>query len=285
MLPNLLMAGSVGALGYAGAALGLTYLAPQPLPFQPPERAASAAMPEEAAPVLNTVWPAVFGTVVIPEPAPQVLPEPRPEPVAELPPEENTSYFLTGLVAGGTDSWAMVAENDRSVVVRVGDALVGGEAVTAIDAAGVWISWNGEAQLIPVRKSDLTHLVRIVQVRSAETAEPGVPFAETSQVSLQVERLDRRFIEEAFFEAGRLAGAKLADGSSGLDVVWIKRGQLYDQIGLETGDTILRINGKSVETTELPADTPNEVFQSGALDLEILRNGARQLIKVSLDQI
>ena len=234
---------------------------------------------------LDPVWPALYGVVVIPEPEPEpeVAPEPEPEPVVEAEPEESTQYYLTGLVTNRGDSWAMVASNDRTQVVRIGDELEGGEIVRAIDARGVWIDWGDIRQVIPVQRADLTGLISIERVKTVDLADAGTQ--PTTELRWSVEQLDARFIEEAFVEAGRLSGSTLADGSSGLNVETVQRGQLYDQIGLKTGDTILRINGKSVESQGLPAETPKDVMNSGSLSLEILRDGARQVIRVNLDQI
>lgn len=285
LLSNLALFASVAALGFSGGALGLALMTPPAADFQQPERAAAMALAPVADNRLDPVWPALFGVVVIPEPEPEPIPEPEPEPVVEPEPEESTLYYLTGLVARGDDSWAMVASNDRTRVVRVGDELEGGEIVRAINAEGVWIDWGDIRQVIPVQRADLSGLMRIerVEVPLEQTIVEGVEVV--AQLRWPVEVLDARFIEEALYEAGRLTGSIQADGTSGLDVVSIASGQLYDQIGLRTGDTILRINGKPVDSQGLPAETPADIVNSGSLDLEILRDGTRQVIRVNLVQI
>ncbi len=287
LLSNLVLFASVAALGFAGGALALALMPPPDPQLPPPERAAAPPVPPVEGFRIDAAWPALFGVEVIPEPEPEPEPEaiPEPEPVVEAEPEENTLYYLTGLVARGSDSWAMVASNDRTQVVGVGDVLEGGEVVRAIDEAGVWIDWGDIRQVIPVQRADLTSLVRIEKdvVPVEDAIAGGVEVV--AQLRWPVEVLDARYIEEALFEAGQLAGSIQADGTSGLDVVSVASGQLYDQIGLRKGDTILRINGKSVDSQGLPADTPTDVLNSGSLDLEILRDGTRQVIRVNLVQI
>ncbi|MDJ0823861.1 MAG: hypothetical protein QNJ16_00015 [Rhodobacter sp.] len=277
LVSNLLLTAAVGAFGFAAGQLALTLLPAPEVPFAPPELAGTADVAALDAPELAATWPAVFGVEVIPEPEP----EPEPEPVVEADPEPEMrlDYILSGLVAGGRDSWAMVQSAGGFVkVVRVGDELEGGEVVTRIDAAGVHMTWNGQPQLIPVYREDLSHLAQV------EIEEPYVPPATTSEVTIAVERLDRGFIERALVEAGRLVKTELEDGSSGLDVAWIRQGELYDQFGLRTGDMILRINGETVDNPDLLTNAPNALTSSGSLDLEIMRDGTRQLIKVNLDQ-
>ncbi len=287
LLSNLVLAACVAALGFSVGALGLAWIAPPAPPFEPPVRATAAAPAPQQAARLSPDWPALFGVEIVPEPEPEPAPEPEPdpepEPVTEETPEENTLYYLTGLVIDGTQSWAMVASNDRTQVVRIGDELEGGETVRAIDDRGVWVEWGEVRQVIPVQRTDLSGMIRIERVETP-AAEYG-DVAILAQLRWPVEQLDARFIEEALVEAGSLAGSTQADGSNGLDVVSIRSGQLYDQIGLRPGDTILRINGKSVDSQGLPADTPADVVNSGSLDLEILRDGTRQVIKVNVVQI
>ncbi|MDJ0630537.1 MAG: PDZ domain-containing protein [Rhodobacter sp.] len=279
LLSNIMLSVAVGAFGFTAGQFGLTLMAPPQAPFEPPRLAGSAKVVALETPQLAATWPAVFGVEVIPEPEPE---QPEPEPVveAEPEPEMRTDYILSGLVAdGGRDSWAMVQSNGGFVkVVRVGDELEGGEVVTRIDAAGVHMMWGDIPQLIPVYREDLSHLAKV------EVEEPYVPPETTSEVTIAVERLDRRFIERALVEAGRLVKTELEDGSSGLDVAWIQQGQLYDQFGLKTGDMILRVNGESVKDPDLLTNAPNALTSGGSLDLEIMRDGARQLIKVNLDQ-
>ncbi len=278
LISGLLTGFSVVAFGFACGALALSYVAPEPQPFAAPVRAAAAAPAEDTSRDLPGTWPPVFGTV---PPPPEPDPEPLPEPVAEAPPEENTTYYLTGLVAGrGGESWAMISENDRGLVVRVGDELIGGETVMAIDARGVWLDHKGQRQLIPVQRSDFGNLV---WTETDDTVE-ALPADLLAEVTIPFETLDRRFIERALAEAGRLTAAELADGSVGMDIVWTQRGELFEQIGLRTGDTILKVNGKSVVTENLLADTPDADLAGGTISFEILRDGSRQVVKVNLDQ-
>ncbi len=286
VLSDLALIATTAAFGFAAGAFALT-LSPPPVPdFTAPERAAkSASLPAAEALTLSPDWPPLFGVVAVPEPDPEPEPEPvaqpSPEPEPEPVPEISSMYYLTGLVARGDDRWAMVTSNASTRVVREGDELEGGEIVLQIDADGVWIDFFGNRQVIPVQRSDLSGLVQIELV-DARMEEGDVP---ATEMRWTVEALDARFIEEALAEAGRLQGASQIDGTSGLEVVTVQSGQLYDQIGLRPGDTILRVNGKSVNRQGLPADAPRDVVDKGQLDLEILRDGARQVIRVNVEQI
>ena len=74
------------------------------------------------------------------------------------------------------------------------------------------------------------------------------------------------------------------EAENGMEIAYVAQDTLFEQIGLRIGDTILSVNGNSVVTQNLLADTPDEVLDAGTLDLEILRDGARKTLKVNLDQ-
>jgi len=277
LVSGMVSAIAIAAFGFASGALALVVMAPEPQGFVPPVRLAMLEVAPEIGRDLPTDWPNVFGTV--PPPAPEAEPEPEPD-VVEEPPEENTTYYLTGLVAGGgNDSWAMISENDQGLVVRIGDVLVGGETVTGIDAQGVWIEYEGERQLIPVQKSDLQGLIAITD----PVAENRPPALLLDEVIIPLEVFDRAYISSALTSGGRLA-APQGQNARGMDLVWMQRGELFDQMGLRTGDTILSVNGKALQTEDLIADMPDDDLLGGSLQLEILRDGTRQMLKVTLDQ-
>ena len=281
LLSGLLSVASVAAFGFACGAFALTYVTPVPKPFVAPQRAAALDTGADDTRDLPQGWPAVFGVIPEPEPEPESEPEPEPEVFVELPPEENTTYYLTGLVAGrGAKSWAMISEKDRGFVVRVGDILVGGETVVEITAEGVLIDYDGERQLIPVNRSELSNLVWREPLSEADR-QPSPLLAE---VTVPVEGLDRDYITGMFDAAGRLAASRSNGLSEGMEIVWMERGQFFDQIGLRTGDRILRVNGSSVATENLLVDIPDDGIANGSLDLEIMRDGTRQTLKVTLDK-
>lgn len=271
------LAATVGAFGFAAGGVALTVTAPPPPPFEAPQLAGVAQAVDAPAPRLERTWPAVFGAEVIPEPEPE--PEPEPVAVAEPEPEIRYDYQLTGLIADSFDAWAMISLGGQQSVVRVGDELEGGEIVTAIDHQGVWITWRDLPQLIPVYKPDTDHLAR--DLAAEKPAAPADPLGE---VSVVLERMDDAFLAASFQSAGTLVRSDLGDGTFGLDVVWIRQGELYDQIGLRTGDKILRINGEALENESLLANVSAGITNGGSIDLEILRDGNRQIIKVNLGQ-
>lgn len=262
---------AMGAMGFACGTFALAVLPEPEAPFTEPQRAPKIEPVVVSARPVPEQWPAVFG--VIPEAAPE--PEPEPEPVVEAPPERNNTYLLTGVIAGeGIQGFAMLRENDRGLVVREGDVLVGGETVTAIDEQGVWIEFDGVRELIPVPETDFGTMI------SVETPEPEAAPSLASEITIPVEALTRASLEELL-----TASARMEPLETGMQLTSIREGMLFDQIGLKAGDTITLVNGAPLQGPDILATTPEDSLLSGVFELEILRDGARQTIKVTLEQI
>ena len=273
-MPGLITTAAVAALGFACGALALAAFPAPPEVFEAPQRAPAVEPVVVAKREVPTEWPAVFGVV----PDVVVEPEPEPEPeVVELPPEVNNTYWLTGVVTGrGINSFAMISENDRGVVVRVGDTLVGGETVTAIDSRGVWIEYEGAKELIPVQKSDLGDMVRLPDVELEDSADL------LDEVTIAVEGLDKSYVIGLMSEAGQLAPST-RENISGVSILSVQAGLIFDQIGLRSNDVIIAINGTVPQASDLLLDISEDEL-SGGLELQILRDGVQKRVKVRFDQ-
>ena len=137
--------------------------------------------------------------------------------------------------------------------------------------------YQGVQELIPVQKSNLDHLV---SVEGTEEVTNTGPLELLAEVVIPVEGLDRRSLERTIEDSVQLVRAD----EEGMQIAYVAQDTLFEQIGLRIGDTILSVNGNSVVTQNLLADTPDEVLEAGTLDLEILRDGARKTLKVNFDQ-
>ena len=268
---------AVLGLGFACGAFGLSMLPKPKAEFRAPERAAPIETVSLDSNFSADVWPDLFGVVDIAEPA--FEPEPEPEPVIEVAePEtvENATYWLTGLVAGrGSGSWAMISENDRSVLVRIGDELIGGETVTDITNEGVWIEYQGARELIPMQRANLDGLISIESPLSIQEKSA------LRDVLVQVEAADRDYLSSLFYDA-----AAFSDDteSIGLEVLFVANGALFDQLGLKAGDKLLSINGNTLQSEDLLTDISDAELEKGLLDFEIQRGNSRQVVRVTFEQ-
>lgn len=263
-------------MGFACGALALAAFPADPEEFVTPQRAPAVAPIVTSSREVPSDWPAAFGVIPEVAPEPEITQEPE---VVELPPEENTTYWLTGVVTGaGVSSWAMISENDRGVVVRVGDTLVGGETVTDIDAQGVWIEYEGVRELIPVQKTDFGTMV------SLETpAALGAATDILSEVTVRVESAQREYVLGLFASAGQLRATD-RQGIAGLEITVVRPGELFQQMGLQVGDTIVSLNGHAATSPDVLAELPGFELPDIPLEIEVFRAGTPQIVRVTFDQ-
>lgn len=105
--------------------------------------------PTQQAPAAR--WPAMFGELEVVEPqppAPSAPPAPAQPPKPAMPPLASLGYSLKGVVRDGDNVWAMVSHPTGDVILRVGDNLVEGMVVDAIDAQGLWVRTDEDRALL-----------------------------------------------------------------------------------------------------------------------------------------
>lgn len=263
------------AVGYAAGHLALS-LVPRPATALP--ELAAPSPQDEAAARADTAqpWPDAFGA----PPAPEAEPE-APPPA----PEQNTKYGLKGLIAGQDGGWAVLTDGGTDLLVQLGDTLEDGAKVAAIDRHGVTLDHGGtltrvgfvETAAASPDRPDTDAGADDGSGDSASSASIAV-----TNVTLDFTGLDRRDMRRILARAGAIEQVELSDGTQALDVVWIRNGQLYDRLGLQAGDRILKINGIVAGDNEAIMRAASNLLNSASYRLDILRNGQRQAIEVEL---
>lgn len=250
-------------LGFGVGHVGLLLLDQQrPVPAPVRIDAALAEIERDVTPVLSKEWPAVFDPYVPDAPKPPV-PTKKPE-----------AYRLVGLVAGDEDGWAILTASDGDRLIRVGDRLIGGETVRSIAAEGVWIERDGEPVLIAFEETPDETMARLMSNGSLQTEE-----AELS-ASIFAGRDMRRVLGRA--GSVRMVAANGGNGEVFPEILWVREGQIYDLVGLQRGDLVLRVNGYSVSDPETLARAKAILNESDEFAVEILRKGQRRTISVRI---
>jgi len=148
LIAGIALLAALGAVGLAAQELRAAWLRELPAP------PAVGALPDAApgappAAAVPRAWPALFGEDRPEPPAPPPAePQPPEPPAPPAPPLESLGYALSGLVAEGGTTWAIVSHPAGARILRVGDSLDEGYRVVAIDARGVWLEAGGERALL-----------------------------------------------------------------------------------------------------------------------------------------
>ncbi|SFO01909.1 general secretion pathway protein C [Roseovarius lutimaris] len=251
------------AFGYGGGQLALVLASKDTQGAPPVQIGAALAAVEAATPeALPTEWPPVFDAYV-----PDL-------PRAPAPPAKAEKYRLVGLVAGGKDAWAIMTASDGDVLVRAGDRLIGGEQVIEIEANGVWIERDDKRVLIRFEETANELMARMMSNGSVESDNVDLPIA----------ALSGRDMRRVLGRAGsiRMVAANGGQGEKFPEILWVREGQVYDLIGLQRGDMVLRVNGYSVSDPENLANAAQILRSSDEFAVDILRKGQRRTITVKI---
>lgn len=257
---------ATGCLGFGLAQVGLALLpaAPLSLPVWTGGGPGVTAPDPEPAP-----WPALFGTAP-PAPLPAA---PEPEPSAR--------YVLKGLVARDTDGWALVSGAGIERLVRPGDVLPDGARVAGIDRHGVTLDRDGAFTRVGFEGAGLGLSSPPVDT-AATPADPDRPAPPVARSELRLEGLGAGGLRRMLARAGAIEQVETADGARALDLIWIRKGQLFDRLGLRSGDRILRVNGVAVGDDAAVLGAADRLLTAAGYRIELLRNGAPLVVEVAV---
>lgn len=260
---------TAAALGYASGVALLLAIWPGPgLSGLSPASADRETVPDRE--TAAAVWPALFGTPLMAEPAPAPL-QPR---------LAAAGWALRGMVVlPDGNGWAVLAAQGQAagsggdLLLRRGDQLPDGTVVERIGSDGVLLS--GPAGQSLAAFPDSRALPQAVTQATLDSPD----FAE----ALDSAGIDTETAFEVLQQAGTWQQSRSADGVSGQQILSVRRGGLFDRIGLREGDLVVSINGVGAGNGADLLAAAAAVRQSGTLVLDVMRAGQHSTIEVVLD--
>ncbi|WP_372809746.1 type II secretion system protein GspC [Litorivivens sp.] len=197
----------------------------------------------------------------------------------------NLRINLLGVVAGGDQGVAILKHDGKEYAYKVGDRLDVSETITlaAVEAEYVIISRAGGNEKIELEQSRRsgTNDIRVVQrgggqrTQNINLNDPSIrrlvgdPRQTLNNNPL---RLTRYISANPYVQGGKTVGFQVQAGRD-------KR--LFGQLGLQGGDVVTSINGLRVGEAPV-SDLLNSVNSSQTVEVEILRNGLPQTIRLNL---
>jgi type II secretion system protein C len=196
---------------------------------------------------------------------------------------------LMGVIAGGDpdDSYAIIntKHDGKTDTYRVGTKIGGETEITAIRSREVDILRAGvkstislpEVETAAIKKGD-----RWGKGTGERIAEGVRKNPDGSMV------VDKEFIDNAFKDMGKMmTGARLMPNFdngkiNGFKISHIQNASLYKTIGLQDGDTLLRVNSKELNNPLDGLRAIDELRNAKNISIDIIRNSARQTLSYSV---
>ena len=191
------------------------------------------------------------------------------------------SLRLVGTGRHGGERYAIVEDLSakRQDVVRLGDPLGGGK-VAAIGWRRLVLERGGESEVLTVAPDQAAHAPDTAQARAPATA----PAAASEE---QVRKIgeDRFLVAQAEVDHSlenlselftQLRAVPNVEGgqTNGFKVFAIKRGSLFQKIGLENNDVIQRVNGVELTDPTKAISLFTELQNEGHIAVDLQRNKA-----------
>ncbi len=233
----------------------------EPVPPPPPAAAGVANGERQWADMQVILDRNLFNASLLGPPAPP--PGPTPDELAELEASRLPVTLLGTMVAlgPGSESLATIQDDEarKALVLRVGDPLKGRAEVLRIERRRVVLLENGKPRELVLDEEDSRPAVarrparRPARSNRAASRAQRVRELAKNRFSLDAGTADeiRRNPATLFAEAPMQPKYDDQTGQMvGLEVMSVKPGSLFEEVGIESGDVITEVNGISITSPE-----------------------------------
>lgn len=188
---------------------------------------------------------------------------------------EPTKLTLTllGTVAGGQDfDYAVIEETDKKKqgLFRVGDT-VASATIVKIMRGRVVLRVEGKDEILSMEEKTGTDEKQDTGNTAPQTGGPVVVRkAEIDEALTDVGQLLSQARIQPFFFGGK---------SSGFIISRIKKGSIFQKMGMQNGDIIQGVNGQPIKSPDELMELYSGLKAGSAIDLSIKRRGKEQDLK------
>ena len=195
--------------------------------------------------------------------------------VEESLPRATLNLVLTGIAMLGTKSYALISGQGKSeAAYGIGDEIMPGVVLDGVRWDGVVIARGATRESLPFK--DLS-----AGLGAKAPAAPVGASALTTGTGGAV--LDRDAVKKLMQRPDFLSQALIVpNAGGGFRVGQVQAGSLYERLGLRVGDIIRGVNGQSVNNMEQVMRLYQQFGTATEVNVEVLRDGAPQILHVTL---
>lgn len=202
-------------------------------------------------------------------------------PIEEIP-ESSLDFALTGVVAAGAESLALIRVNDEpETPFAIGDEIKHGVTLRDVYPDRAIIQRRG-----------LTEALLMEDLTASLAEAPPTPAAPTQgaggiqALGNNVFSVDRNVLSEELRNPGLLRQALMVPNAGGGFLVrQIKPGSVYQKLGLRVGDVIRKVNGQDINTLDEALQVYQQlggVDQVASVEIEVMRAGRIERLQYTI---
>lgn len=185
-------------------------------------------------------------------------------------------FQLVGTVAGTADrSYAIVADkNGKQEVFKVGEPIFGVGKLKKVETDKIYISAQGREIKIP-----LADILTIKDLTPRSSGQTTTDFARSAGKDTFI--VDQKKVLHAlenpnqFMTDARLQPNFINNKQEGFTLREVRNGGIYQSLGLQNGDVLLRINENTISNPENALQAFTALRGMDRVQLDIMRDGSR----------
>ncbi|MBF0560074.1 MAG: PDZ domain-containing protein [Nitrospirae bacterium] len=202
--------------------------------------------------------------------------------VTSAPTISPTDVVLIGTIAARSDlSYAIIADKTgQQDVYKVGDGVLGFGKLVKVEKNKVVINSNGSDVDIPLADIGFTE-----DTKAGSTGQAGALGKKTGDTSYLI---DRARVQQAIDKPEQIMTdarflPNVLDGKQqGFVLREVKPGGIYNNLGLQSGDVLLRINEINMSSPESALQAFSALRGIDKVQLDIIRNGAKMTMSYQI---
>ncbi len=210
--------------------------------------------------------------------------EPQFNPNAAPVKSDINAQLLGTMVLSQSSSYASITVNGSSAskTYKVGETFAGEATIYEIQRNKVFFNRKGKREYIEVAK-----LPQFSRSPSKPTS-PASPASEGIQIDGDKITLSRAKVESTLNDLNKiLQDARMVPSYNngkvtGFKIFAIRRGSIFDQLGLKNGDEIQRINGTQVDSLEKALPMLQMVKTESNVNIDMVRRGSKKTLDITI---
>ncbi|MBE9515871.1 MAG: PDZ domain-containing protein [Proteobacteria bacterium] len=194
-------------------------------------------------------------------------------------PLSSLNLKLNGVVAAGDDSVALISVSGQpQSPFFIGDEVSHGAILDAVHPDRAILKRNGVLESLVLEDVSSSLPGSAVQTRR------GRPGASIRSMGQNTYAIPRNFIDSQLSNPKFLRNATIvAHKDGGFLVKRMKKGSLYEKLGLKRGDIIKGANGQPINNIQDAMQQYQQMGSLGQIELEIKRGGQSQMLQFHLE--
>ncbi len=246
----------------------------------------SPTVTQQVTKISNVALPDLAELLAVPlfgKPAP--IAKPAAKPVAQAVKPVVVSRLkikLLGTVVAGDNSAAIISldGSGEQQVVIVGSAIEPGVKLFAVEAEAIVVERGGMLERVSLELE-----AKLVSAAAMTATDMNsVPGTTTASGANRQQQVDRTMLQKqisdfpSLMSEARVVPHFLDGESDGFVITDIVIGSLYQQVGLQNGDIIRKVNGEQVSNAQQAMAMYKALESATSIDLELMRAGQVQQV-------